>query len=186
MNADKMSRRLRGAIGKAFVWGAGWSVLAIAAFAVLKVGGFLSEGVIWLDALGIAARLGIAGGVAGGAFSLAIGTLYRGRRLSEMSAVRFGIGGGLMAGLGVPLFLETMSLLSGGGLIPLEYVLGDGVLAGLFGAIAAGGSLKLAQRAEPLLPETVQPGLVGSGDPLAWAGQGEARRQNAPAGNVKV
>lgn len=186
MNADKISRRLRGAIGNALVWGAGWAVLAVAAFAVLKVAGFLPDGVIWLDALGIAARLGIAGGIAGGAFSLVVGSLFRGRRLSDLSAVRFGIGGGIMAGLGVPLFLETMSLLSGGGLIPLQYVLGDGVLAGVFGAIAAGGSLKLAQRAEPLLPETAEPGLVGSGDPLASTGQGDARRDRAPAGHPKV
>ncbi len=32
----------------------------------------------------------------------------------------------------------------------------DGVLAGLFGAIAVGASLKLGQRAEPLLSDAVQ------------------------------
>jgi hypothetical protein len=106
-----------------------------------------------------------------------MGTLYRGRRLNEMSALRFGLGGGIMAGLFVPLFLQAMSLLSGGGPVPMELIFDDAVLAALFGAVAAGGSLKLAQRAEPLLPEADRPGLVGSG----WAAGEEARR-NASAG----
>jgi len=184
--SDSFARRLRGAIGNMFVWGAGWTALALAVFGVLKVAGFLSPEMIWLDGLGIAARLGVMGGIVGGAFSLAIGTLYRGRRLAEMSAVRFGVGGGVMAGLFVPLFLQTMSVLSGGGLIPPGLILGDAVLAALFGAVAAGGSLKLAQRAEHVLPEAVEPGLVGGGDPLGGAGDADARRRSAPAGRGAV
>ncbi|HLL81652.1 MAG TPA: hypothetical protein VK420_03335, partial [Longimicrobium sp.] len=153
------------------------AALAVAAFAVLRGAGFLSPEMIWLDAVGIAVKLGVMGGIVGGAFSLAIGTLYRGRRLSEMSALRFGLGGGIMAGLFVPLFLQTTSLLSGGGPVPMELIFDDAILAALFGAVAAGGSLRLAQRTEPMLPETVRPGLVGSGDPL-----GGTRRRNAAAG----
>ncbi|HEX8451284.1 MAG TPA: hypothetical protein VF647_04250 [Longimicrobium sp.] len=180
------ARRLRGAIGNVLVWGAGWTALALAVFAVLKSVGFLPAEVIWLDGLGIAARLGVMGGIVGGAFSLAVGTLYRGRRLAEMSVVRFGVGGGVMAGLFVPLFLETMSVLSGGGLIPPGLILDDAALAALFGAVAAGGSLKLAQRAEHALPEAVEPELVGAGDPMAGAGEADARRRNAPAGRGAV
>jgi hypothetical protein len=82
-----------------------------------------------------------------------------------------------MAGLFVPLFLQTTSLLSGGGPVPMELIFDDAILAALFGAVAAGGSLRLAQRTEPMLPETVRPGLVGSGDPL-----GGTRWRNAAAG----
>jgi hypothetical protein len=184
--SESFFRRLRGAIGNVFVWGAGWTVLALAVFAVLKVSGFLSPEVIWIDGLGIAARLGVMGGIVGGAFSLAIGTLYRGRRLAEMSALRFGVGGGVMAGLFVPLFLQTMSVLSGGGLMAPGLLLDDAALAALFGAVAAGGSLRLAQRAEHALPSSVEPGLVGAGDPLAGVGDADARRRGAPAGRGAV
>ena len=175
MNAHNFSRPLRGALGNAVVWGVGWSALAFAVFAVLKVAGFLPAGVIWLDALVIAPKLGMMGGLAGGAFSLAIGGLYRGRRLSDLSALRFGAAGGIMAGVFVPLFLQTMNVLSGGGLVPMGLVLDDALLAALFGAAAAGGSLKLAQRAEPLLPKQVQAGLVRSGDPLMRQGDTPSR-----------
>jgi hypothetical protein len=178
MNAGNIYKRLRGAAGNAVVWGAGWSALSVAVFAVLKAAGFLPDSVIWLDAIMLAAKLGFLGGIAGGAFSLAIGVLYRGRHLSEISAVRFGAMGGIMAGVFVPLFLQAMNLLSGDGMVAMALVMDDALLAALFGAVAAGGSLKLAQRADPLLPDVDHPGLLRSG-PLASAG--DARRRTAPA-----
>lgn len=169
MDFDNISRRLRGAIGNAVVWGAGWTVAALAVFAVLKVAGILSPSVIWLDSLLVAARFGFMGGIAGAAISPVISFLYRGRRLRDIRAVRFGIGGGIAAGLFVPAFLQAMNVLSGGAPVPMEVIMDDGLLAALFGAVAAGGSLKLAQRANPLLTGGSQdrPGLLGSGDNLA-------------------
>ena len=82
-------------------------------FATLKVTGILPAEASWLDAIAIAAKLGIIGGVAGVAFSAVVGLLYRGRRLSDISAMRFGVGGGIMAGLFVPVFLQAMNLLYG-------------------------------------------------------------------------
>lgn len=90
MDTENLFRRLRGAIGNAVVWGAGWATLGLAVFATLKVTGILPAEASWLDAIAIAAKLGIIGGVAGGAFSALVGLLYRGRRLSDLSAVRFG------------------------------------------------------------------------------------------------
>lgn len=65
-------------------------------------------------------------------------------------------------------------------MVPMALVLDDALLAALFGAVAAGGSLKLAQRADPLLPRSDQPGLIGS--PVAAAG--DARRRTASAEHV--
>jgi hypothetical protein len=44
----------------------GWAALAVAAFAVLRGAGFLSPEMIWLDAVGIAVKLGVMGGIVGG------------------------------------------------------------------------------------------------------------------------
>ena len=92
MAADSTVRRLRGAFGNALVWGAGWFAAALAAFGALRVVGILT--VPWADVLVTASKAGIIGSVAGGAFSSVIRLLYHGRRLSEISWVRFGIGGG--------------------------------------------------------------------------------------------
>ena len=182
MDFDNISRRLRGAIGNAVVWGAGWTAAALALFAVLKVAGILPASVIWLDALVVAARFGFMGGIAGAAISPLISLLYRGRRLSEIRALRFGVGGGIAAGLFVPAFLQAMNLLSGGGMVPMGLVMDDGLMAALFGAVAAGGSLKLAQRAHPLRSggSPDRPGLLGSGDRRAPEGWAFGRR-HAPA-----
>lgn len=143
--------------------------------ATLRVVGVLSFP--WGELLGFAIRLGIVGAVAGGAFSVVIGLLYHGRRLSEISWVRFGIGGAVVTGLFVPLFLQTMNVLSGDGLVPWELVLDDALWTAVFGGAVAGGSLKLAQLADALSPGRSQDQLDGLGglDRLASGeGEGEA------------
>ena len=150
MDVDSIFRRLRGAVGNAVVWGAGWAACALAVFAGMKVAGLLPASVIWLDAIAVAGRFGVMGGIVGGAFSLVIGLLYRGRRLSHINWVRFGIGGGVVAGVFVPAFMTVARLLSGDAFLPLQELLTNGLLAAAFGAVAAGGSLRLAQRAQTL------------------------------------
>jgi hypothetical protein len=183
MKSENIIKQVRAAMGTAMVWGAAWTALGFAGFAALKITGSLPASVGWLDALMIAPRFGIIGGVVGAAFSAFVGVMYRGRRLSDLRALRFGVGGGIVAGLFVPLFLQTMNLLSGDGLVPMELVLDDGVWASVFGAVAAGGSLLLAPRAQTGLPGagTNRPGLLGSTDGLAHADGWDARRSAAPA-----
>ena len=183
MNAGSIFRRLRGVVGNAVVWGAGWAALGFTVFAGLKVAGVLPESVIWLDSIIIAGRIGFIGGITGAAFSAVIGLLYRGRRLSEISWMRFGIGGGIVAGVFVPGFMTAARLLSGDAPLPLEDVLTNGLMSAAFGGVAAGVSLKLAQRAQALLAGGGQdhPALLGSGDPLASAGERGAGRRGAPA-----
>lgn len=183
MDVGNIWRRLRAVVGNAMVWGAGWAALGFAVFAGMKVAGLLSPSVIWLDSIIIAGRLGVMGGITGAAFSAVIRLLYRGRRLAEISCVRFGIGGGVVAGVFVPAFMTVARLLSGDGPLPLDGVLSNGLLAAAFGGVAAGVSLKLAQRAQALLAGESQdrPGVLGSGNPLASAGERDAERRGAPA-----
>lgn len=173
MDMDNIIRRLRGAVGNAVVWGAGWAACALAVFAALKVGGVLPASVGWLDSLVVAGKFGMMGGVVGGAFSGVVGLLYRGRRLSDISAARFGVGGGIVAGLFVPAFMTAGRLLTGDGMLPLESFLTDGLMSAAFGAVVAGGSLKLAQRAQTRLPggSHDRSSLPPSGNPLAPAGR---------------
>jgi hypothetical protein len=124
----------------------------MAVVAVLGVVGILPWSLALRDALIFLVRIGIVGGVAGVAFSGFIRLFFHGRRLSELSWVKFGVGGAFVTGIAVPLFLQTMNLLSGDGLVPWELVLDDALWTGVFGAVAAGGSLKFAQMSERLLP----------------------------------
>jgi hypothetical protein len=149
MAVDAVFRRLRGAVGNALVWGVGWFTAALAVFGTLRIAGIIS--VPWVEVLVTAVKAGIIGGVAGGVFSSVIRLLYHGRRLSEISWVRFGIGGAVVTGMFVPVFLQLMNWLSGDGLVPWQLVLDDVPLTAVFGGVAAGGTLKLAQLADAKL-----------------------------------
>lgn len=161
MDAHNIGRRLRGALGNALVWGVGWFAFALAGFAVLRFVGIAPAALSWLDALVLATKGGFIGSIAGGAFSGFIGLYYHGQRLSEISCVRFGIVGGVATGLFVPTFLQTMNLLSGDGLVPMELVLDDAIWTAAFGGASAGGSLKLAQHAETALRDGTQDRVGG-------------------------
>lgn len=149
MKDENIGRRVTGAVKNAVVWGVAWTALAFVTILGLRtVGVVVPAWIDWLDALGMSLRLGVMGGITGGAFSLFISQIYRGRRLSEISWARFGVGGGLLAGLFVPTVLLMANLLTGGGVLPFDAIRSDIVIAALFGGIAAGGSMWLAQRAE--------------------------------------
>ena len=146
MSVDMWFRRLRGLVRNALVWGAGWSAFSLAVFATLRLAGVFHAS--WTQGLGLAARFGIVGAVAGGAFSTIIRLVYHGRRLRDINWVRFGIAGAVVTGVFVPLFLQTMNVLTGDGLVPWRLVLDDALWTAVFGGVVAGGSLRLAQRAE--------------------------------------
>ena len=107
----------------------------------------------WLNVIPLAARFGVVGTIAGAAFSVVVSGFYHGRRLSEISWVRFGIAAGVVTAFFVPAFLQTMNLLSGDGLVPWRLVLDDIPTTGVFGAIAAASSLRLAQFADKAFPD---------------------------------
>jgi hypothetical protein len=155
MADDITLRRLRGALGNAVVWGGGWFAIGLVLFATLRLIGVLSWP--WVEVLEYAVRAGILGGVVGGAFSVFIRLFYHGRRLTEISWVRFGIGGGVFAGLGLPLFLQAMNFLSGDGFVAWNLLLDDAILTTFLGGAAAGGSMKLAQLADRTLQAGTAP-----------------------------
>jgi len=161
MFGEFWSRRLRGLLKTAVVWGAGWSALALVVITALRLTGVMSGG-SWREALGLAARFGIVGAAAGAAFSTVIRLAYHGRRLREISWIRFGIAGAVVTGVFVPLFLQAMNVLSGDGMVPWRLVLDDALWTAVFGGIVAGGTLKLAQRGEALAPGADQERIDGS------------------------
>ena len=147
MNVDNIIVRLAGAFRNAVVWGGAWFTLgAIVAFG-FRLGDGVHPGIALADAIFMGMKIGFIGGVSGAAFAGLISVFYRGRRLSDLSWLRFGIGGAIMAGLFVPAFLLVANLVSGEGFAALRYIIDDGLMAAVFAGITAAGSLKLAQRA---------------------------------------
>jgi hypothetical protein len=105
--------RLRATFRNSLVWGVAWGTFGSAVATVMRMIDKIPFGNALLDGLGMGIRIGFAGAIAGAAFFAFISVAYRGKRLSEISWLRFGIGGAIVADLFVPSFLQTMSLLSG-------------------------------------------------------------------------
>jgi MFS family permease len=118
-----------------------------------RVGLAVFAGVAW------GVRFGIAGAVIGTIFSAAVRLTYMGRRLSDIHPARFTLLGAIVGGVGVPLYLQTMNVLTGGQPIPWGLVTDDALWASVFGAAAAGGSILLARRADALGPGA-EPGAL--------------------------
>jgi hypothetical protein len=120
--------------------------LGVLGFATTLTLGFAGvvDGVGLLDALGMGIRIGVVGGVAGALFSSVISVFYRGRSIRDISWVRFGLGGAVVSAVGLPLFMETMSIMTGGGPVPWRNIATDVVLFAAFGGVAAALSMKLA------------------------------------------
>src|SRR4051812_15955032 len=120
MADDDKLPRLRATFRNSVVWGVVWGSLGTAVATTMRLIDKIPLGGAVLDGIGMGARIGVAGAVAGAAFFAFISVAYRGKRLSEISWLRFGLGGAVVAGLFVPGFLETMSLLTGGGVVPWD------------------------------------------------------------------
>ena len=120
------SRQLRAVLGTAMTWAAAWAVAGGTIAGVLglfdpnpgieslpeRLGMAIFAGVAW----GI--RFGIAGGVIGTVFSAAVRFTYMGRRLRDINPAKFALLGGIVGGVGVPLYLQLMNVLSGGPIPP--------------------------------------------------------------------
>ena len=149
MSVENSVRLLTGAVKNGVVWGAAWFALAFATILGLRtIGVVVPPEIGVLDAIGMAIRVGIAGGMAGGVFALFIRLVYRGRRLSEIDPVRFGLGGAIVAELFILAFFAIGPLVTGDAFPALADITSDLVIAAVFGGIAAGASMWLAQRAE--------------------------------------
>jgi hypothetical protein len=155
---DNRYRGLQAVLRNALTWGIAWAVAGGGVVAVLSLFApgpgavSLAErlGMTIVSGLAWGVRFGLAGSVIGTVFSSAIRFGYRGRRLTEISPVRFAMLGAVVAGVGVPLFLQMMNVLSGDGPVAWNLVTDDAAWATLFGTAAAGGSILLARRSEVL------------------------------------
>lgn len=155
MADDGKFRRIRGALGNAVVFAVGWSIAAFALWALLRQARVVPQ-ISLLSGIGIAIRFGVIGFITGAAFPSIMRLVYRGKRLSEISWVRFGIVGGIVTGLFVPAFMQTMNFLSGDGMVPFALIRGDILWTAALGGLAASLSLKLAQYADRRFPDTFQ------------------------------
>ena len=147
---------LRAAFRNSVVWGVVWGTIGTVVSTLFRLRDGIPVGNAMLDGLGMGIRIGVAGAIAGAAFVAFIRVAYRGKRLAEISPLRFGIGGAVVAGLFVPGFLQTMSLLTGGGLVPWHLLADDFLLSTAFGGITAAGTMLLAQRGAVARPVTVE------------------------------
>lgn len=171
--SETRSRQVRAVLRTALTWAAAWAVAGGTLAAILglfdanpgieslpeRVGMALFAGVSW------GVRFGIAGAVIGSIFSAAVRITYMGRRLKDIHPASFALLGAVVGGVGVPLYLQLMNLLTGGTMISWGLVLDDGIWASVFGAAAAGGSILLARRADALGQE-VGPADLGRPDTM--------------------
>ena len=119
-------RRLRGALGVASLWGATW--FAGAMTSLFFFGPSFPADFVFSLVL----RAGLAGFVAGGAFSGALAYTFRNKQLSAVRTGGFVLLGAVVAGLLFP---------------------GSPIFGAVFGAAAAGVTISLAKSApEPLNP----------------------------------
>lgn len=145
---DGASRRLRALVGMATVWGATWFVAGCVWYWALRLTGLVTENTSLVNMIGVALRIGVAGAVASTVFSLLIGVLYRGRALREINWFRFALGGGAVSMLFILGMMFIPRLLAGDAPLPLTDWLMDAFIAGGFGAVAAGGTMRMAQLAD--------------------------------------
>jgi hypothetical protein len=145
MSDEKKPSRFRAILKNAIVWGAGWGILGAAVASIIRLTDNIPLLHAILDGIGMGVRIGVVGGITGAAFAAFISVAYRGKRLSEINWLKFGLGGLVLGGLFVPAFLETMSLLTGGGFVPFKLISDDILMSALFGGITAAGTMRLAQ-----------------------------------------
>ena len=156
MAEEGKSRRLRAVFKNALVWGVTWGALGTVVAALVRLSDKIPLLNAILDGIGMGVRIGFAGAITGAAFSTFISLAYRGKRISEISALRFGIGGAILAGAFVPAWLQAMNLLTGGGMVPWNLVTDDMLYSTIFGGITAAGTMLLAQRDDAKNPVSAE------------------------------
>ncbi len=141
-------KRIRGAVGNALVWGAGWFGVTLALLSILHVTGS-SPLPSWEWVLRGATSMGATGFLTGGAFSAFLSFAYRDRRLLDINVSWFALGGAVVAGVG-------------------GAVIANGALLGaIFGGVTAAGTIKLAKLASRRLSDSAAAELAAEQDQVA-------------------
>lgn len=119
----KWLKRIRGAVGTALTWAAGWSVVGAIFWAVTVVlGGELTMAGFVVSGSVVAASFATAGFIGGAIFSTVLGLVEGRHRFDQMSLPRFAAWGAL-GGLLLSLFL-----IASGAMIGPAQVIGLGVV----------------------------------------------------------
>lgn len=142
-------RRIRGWIGNAVIWGAGWALGTIPVAGLLWAMGY---GYLVIPmAPRIAATLFSIGFVAGGTFSTYLSLAYHNKDLADLRPGRFAMVGAVFAGLLIPVFGTVPGLVPGLGLMlgaSFYQAVGASVgFAALLGGGTAYSTVKIAQNA---------------------------------------
>ena len=169
MSEEGRFKRLKAIFKNAVVWGVSWGALGTVVSALIRLSDGISPGFALLDGIGMGIRIGFMGGLAGAVFSAFISLAYRGRNLSDISAAKFGLGGAIFAGAFVPVFMQTMNLLSGSGFVPFDLINTDILYSALFGGATAAGTMWLAKKDAARNPELSADPDVGVLSPGAAA-----------------
>ena len=168
----KLFRRLRGALGNALVWAAGWF---IAAFPLTALAPFIFRTTpnftYWGAATFLAPTLAVIGFVSGGAFSLYLGIAGRDQRLNELKPGRVALGTGITVGLLMAVFLILFVSLRGFPISFIPTILGASIFGGLAGFTAL-GQVQIAQKALPTGVEGLDE-LESGQEPLPSDPEGE-------------
>ena len=150
MVINNVLRRTRAVAANAVVWGGAWFLGVIGLTAIAGI--FSTNGrADWRESFELAAQGAVLFSVAGAVFSTFIIFAFRGRQLSKIRWLRFGIGGGIVSAIFLPTFISVARFMSGDNMLPLTKLLSTGLLGLIFGSIAAAGTLRLAQVADRLL-----------------------------------
>lgn len=153
----KWLRRIRGALGNALTWGVAWFVGGLGLTTALFLAGIYPVSAGWWLAFAIAKNVGVTGFLTGGAFSLYLGVVHRDRGIHELRAGRLALAGAVIATV---LSLGILALVGGLGL-PIQALIGEALIAATLGAVTAGGTIHLSQRA---------PGRLDGESPGAFEG----------------
>jgi hypothetical protein len=146
MSDETRFRRVRAVFRNAVVWGVSWGALGSIFAGLMRLADNIPFWFALLDGIGMGIRIGIAGALAGAAFSAFISVAYRGKSVRDISAAKFGLGGAIFAGAFIPAWIQAMSLITGGGFVPFDLINTDLIYSSLFGGITAAGTILLAHR----------------------------------------
>jgi len=137
--------RFRGSVRNAVLWGIAFGVVGLV-LAVLAVDGDAAAMPRWQIVASLAVRFAVFGLICGTVFWWITGMLFERARFAGFGRLPVFAGGAIGTALFVPLFMQTLNLLSGDGPVPWGLVLDDAVWAFFFGGGSALGSLEMARR----------------------------------------
>lgn len=158
--SDDRFRGLKAILKNALLWGVTLGVVSgtlITAYVVVVPGPGVESlperlGEALFAGIGMGVRFALAGAVIGTFFATALRFIARGRRVADLHLGKAALIGGVVGGVGIPLFYQLLNILSGGP-IPWNLLTDDIGWATIFGASAAAGTIWLARRAHALPEE---------------------------------